>query len=241
MAEKDGAPRPRSTPRRSRGEGAAADGAAPPTARGAGGGAQKAAAAGGGRARAPAGSAEGRAAGGRSEGGGTGGVPRPDAGRGAGARPGVADAPRRPELELRPVASLVSRLTRPAFRRRSPAGATLMSDWPALVGPQLAAVTVPLRLTRGTLTIGCSGPMAMELQHLGPQLMARINASLGAVAVEALRFVQQAPLSAAPPAPRRPSAPAVLPEAVVARLDGVADPALRAALERLARGVYRKR
>ncbi|MFT8244103.1 DUF721 domain-containing protein [Roseomonas sp. BN140053] len=136
--------------------------------------------------------------------------------------------------------SLVPRLTRPAFRRRSPAGAMLMSDWPSLVGPALAAVTSPLRLTRGTLTIACSGPMAMELQHLGPQLMQRINAALGAVAVESLRFVQQATSRpVANPAATRPAPP--LPEPLRERLAGVADPDLRGALERLARGVYRKR
>ncbi len=174
------------------------------------------------------------------------GGPKPEAGPRREAAPrrklvAITEAPRRPDLELRPLASLVPRLTRPAFRRRSPAGAALMSDWPALVGPTLAAVTAPLRLTRGVLTIACSGPMATELQHLGPQLMARINGSLGTVTVESLRFVQQAPASAAAAvAPPRP-APAALPAAVAARLEGVADPELRAALERLGRGVYRKR
>lgn len=157
------------------------------------------------------------------------------------AGPPWPDAPRRPDLELRALGSLVPRLTRPAFRRRSPAGAALMADWPAVVGPALAAVTVPLRLTRGTLTIACSGPMAMELQHLGPQLMQRINAGLGSVAVEALRFVQQAPARGGPrPAPR-PAPAAPLPGPVAERLSGVADPDLRGALERLGQGVYRRR
>ena len=49
------------------------------------------------------------------------------------------EAPR-PELGLRPLGTLVPRLTRPAFKRRSPAGALLMADWPALVGPAIAAV-----------------------------------------------------------------------------------------------------
>ncbi|WP_145142794.1 DUF721 domain-containing protein [Roseomonas gilardii] len=158
-------------------------------------------------------------------------------GAGPAARP---FAPRRPEAGLRPLGIVLPPITRPAFRRRSPAGASLISDWAAVVGPQLAAVTQPLRLARGTLTIACSGPMAMELQHLGPQLMARINANLGSIAVEALRFVQQAPAgrAARPAAPRDP---AILPGKLAERLAGVQDPDLRAALERMAQGVYRKR
>ena len=144
----------------------------------------------------------------------------------------------RPELGLRPLGTLVPRLTRPAFKRRSPAGALLMAEWTEIVGPAIAAVTVPRRLTGSTLTIACSGPVAMELQHLGPQLIGRINAALGAVTVEALRFVQQAP-AAARKAPVRPAAP--LPETVRGALDTVGNAPLRDALARLARGVYRAR
>ncbi|MFC7542493.1 DUF721 domain-containing protein [Siccirubricoccus deserti] len=89
------------------------------------------------------------------------------------------------------------------FRKKSPGGATLMADWPAVVGPALAAVTTPKRLSAGTLTVGCVGPVAMELSHLAPQLIARINAHLGRVTVERLRFVQQAGTVPAA-APRRP-------------------------------------
>jgi hypothetical protein len=139
----------------------------------------------------------------------------------------------------RPLGALVPALTRPAFKRKSPAGAQIMADWPALVGPALAGVTQPLRLASGTLTLACSGPVAMELQHLAPQLAQRINAALGRVAVERFRFVQRAPLSAARAAPR--PAPAPLPPQVESALEGIEAPELRAALARLARGVYRKR
>jgi hypothetical protein len=139
----------------------------------------------------------------------------------------------------RPLGALVPALTRPAFKRKSPAGAQIMADWPALVGPALAAVSQPLRLSAGTLTLACSGPVAMELQHLGPQLAQRINAALGRVAVERFRFVQRAPASAAPP-PRR-AAPAALPARVESAIAGVESAELRDALARLARGVYRNR
>ncbi len=134
--------------------------------------------------------------------------------------------------------SLIPSLTRPAFRRKSPAGAQLLADWAQVVGPALAAVTSPLRLTAGTLTLACAGPVAMELQHLAPELIGRINGHLGRVTVERLRFVQQTPARARPAAPPRPAAP--LPGAVQDRLAALPEGELRQALENLARGVYRK-
>jgi hypothetical protein len=138
-----------------------------------------------------------------------------------------------------PLGALIPRLTRPVFRKRSPAGAQLMADWPAVVGPALSAVTAPLRLSAGTLTLACSGPIAMELQHLAPELIGRINAHLGRVAVERLRFVQQA-LPGAPP-PKPPPRPVSLPAALEARIAAMPEGELREALAKLARGVYRKR
>ena len=140
----------------------------------------------------------------------------------------------------RALGALLPRLTRPAFRRRSPAGAALMADWPAVVGPALAAVTSPKRLGNGTLVIGCAGPVAMELTHLAPQLIGRINAHLGQTVVERLRFVQQASAAAPPAAPRR-SEPAALPPRVREAVAAVPEGELREALEKLAQGVYRDR
>jgi hypothetical protein len=148
----------------------------------------------------------------------------------------------------RALGALVPRLTRPAFRRRSPAGALLMAEWAAVVGPAIAAVTEPRRLLAGTLTIACAGPVAMELQHLAPQLIARINGQLGRVAVERLRFVQAAPAGGARPGAAPGGAGAggggaapVLPAPVETALSAVPEGELRAALAKLARGVYRSR
>jgi hypothetical protein len=140
----------------------------------------------------------------------------------------------------RPLGALIPALTRPAFKRKSPAAAQIMADWPALVGPALAAVTQPLRLTAGSLTIACSGPIALELSHLAPELMARINGGLGRVAVERLRFVQTNQPARAGAKPALPPRPVVLPARVAANLESLPTGDLREALERLARGVYRK-
>jgi hypothetical protein len=98
----------------------------------------------------------------------------------------------------RPVGALVPAIARPAFRKRSPAAAQVMADWVSIVGPRLAAITSPRRLSAGKLIIACAGPVAMELQHLAPELISRINTHLGTAAIERLGFVQavDAPVSA---------------------------------------------
>ena len=65
-----------------------------------------------------------------------------------------------------PIAVVVPSITRGAFSKSPPSFAQLLEAWPSIIGPALAAVTNPRQLAQGTLKIGCSGPMAMELQHL---------------------------------------------------------------------------
>ncbi len=133
----------------------------------------------------------------------------------------------------RAVGALVPALVRPAFRKRAPATAQVLADWEAIVGPAIAAVSVPRKLFGGTLAIACSGPLALELQHLAPQLMERINRHLGRIAVTRLRFVQDAPPARAAPRPPRPAAVAQARAAVA----GLPEGELRDALEALGRAV----
>jgi hypothetical protein len=145
-------------------------------------------------------------------------------------------ADRRHVYGPRPVGALVPGLTRAAFRRRAPGTAQVLADWAAIVGPALAAVTLPRRLSAGTLTIACSGPIAMELQHLSGELIARINTTLGAGVATALRFVQTAPDSpmAIPP---RPPSPQSLTRAESA-VESLPSGELRDALTALGRAVF---
>ena len=136
----------------------------------------------------------------------------------------------------RQISALVPGLVRPAFRARAPATAQVLADWEAIVGPAIAAVTTPRKLFSGALTIACSGPMALELQHLSEQLMARINAHLGRITVTRLRLVQDFAAPAPPPLRPRPAVVAAR-EAVA----GLAPGALRDALERLGQAVLAPR
>ncbi len=118
----------------------------------------------------------------------------------------------------RPVGALVPAISRAAFRRHSAASAKVMADWAEIIGPALGALTLPRRLSAGTLTIACAGPLALELQHLANELIARINMHLGGAPVQRLRFVQ-VPMADAVPA----EAPAIPQEARAAAEQAVAD------------------
>ena len=106
-----------------------------------------------------------------------------------------------------------------------------MTDWAVIVGPALADVTMPRRLSGTTLTLACAGPIAMELQHMTVELAARINGHLGRVVVDRLRFVQEVlpgPAAAVPPRPDT-----VIPD----RIAGLPDGPLHDALARLGQSV----
>lgn len=142
-------------------------------------------------------------------------------------------------------ADVSTALMRPAFEKRGFFEARIAADWPVIVGLRLARLCRPVKILRqggrapgegGVLVIGARGGAAMELTHAAPQIVERVNVFYGHRAVERIRIDQTlspaAPPPAAPPPP--PEAPPPL-AAPIAALDSIDDPALRAALERLAR------
>lgn len=150
------------------------------------------------------------------------------------------------------IGSLAAAVARPAFERHGFATAAIVTDWPAIAGPDFAAFTAPERLiwprrfsdpsaeapptqmkhrrAGATLVLRVDGPRALEIQHAAPQIVERVNVYFGYAAVAGLRIIQapvRKPASPAPaPAPRGP-----LPDP---RLDAIDDEPLRAALARLA-------
>ncbi|WP_424812689.1 DUF721 domain-containing protein [Roseococcus sp. YIM B11640] len=134
---------------------------------------------------------------------------------------------------------LIPRQTRAAFRKRSPDSAQIMADWPLIIGPSVARMAEPVRLSSGTLTLACTGPAAMELGMAAPSIIGRINGHLGRVAVSKLAFVQRPPR----PEPARPAplVPGPLPEKIASGIGTVPGEELRAALERLAKGVFARK
>ncbi|HET6308611.1 MAG TPA: DUF721 domain-containing protein [Rhodopila sp.] len=134
----------------------------------------------------------------------------------------------------RGLGSLVPTVARQVFRKQNPASAQIVADWEAIVGPKVAAMTVPRKIDRGVLTIACSGPAAMDLHYMGVELINRINTHLGGQPVHSLKFTQAAlPRKAAP---IRPAPPEAIPEAEAAVAD-LPDGELKTALAALGRVV----
>lgn len=151
---------------------------------------------------------------------------------------------------LRPLADSLQKVTRRTMGRYGFAQGGLLHDWPEIVGPQLAAVCQPRRLSfpkrdrrsEGTLTLRVAPGQAVLLQHIEPQIREKVNGYLGYAAVARLRLqpgVLGKPLQPPPP-PRR----SLTPEAerrLQAKTDDIEDPDLRAALDRLGRAVLSRR
>jgi hypothetical protein len=146
----------------------------------------------------------------------------------------AAEVPSR-TYAMRPLGGLIARVTQPGFRRRSPATAQIMMDWTEIMGPEFGARTQPQKFAAGTLTIACQGPTAMELQHLTPQLIARLNNHIGSFGdnalIKRLRFVQQTslPTGSTPRVPARKLSPAGPPP----EISGIEPGPLHDALQRL--------
>jgi predicted nucleic acid-binding Zn ribbon protein len=69
--------------------------------------------------------------------------------------------------------------------------ASVVTDWPSLVGPQIAAVTAPESVSPdGTLFVRVTTSAWMnELQLMMPDIMARLNAGRGAGRIRTIRWL----------------------------------------------------
>jgi hypothetical protein len=154
-------------------------------------------------------------------------------------------APKR--FTLPPVGARVAQLTRDIFRHRGFTQSHILSRWPEIVGAEMAEFCAPEQMnfprrageahgpqTGATLIVRVDGPIALEIRHLEPQIVERINGFYGYQAVARLKLVQ-GPLPPRPKA-RRPAARPLAPgeQAALAQcLQPIAEPGLKSALERL--------
>ena len=142
-------------------------------------------------------------------------------------------------MSPRALAATLPKVTKPVLEKHGRAYAALIGEWTGIVGPALAAVSLPERLATsanamgGVLTVRVAGAAATEFQHMAPQILDRINTYLGFGAVARLKLVQ-APLPGPQrrPAPRLAKQSAAAKKAIATAADTVSDPALHDALVR---------
>lgn len=122
----------------------------------------------------------------------------------------------------------------------------MILEWASIVGSGLAFETLPVKLSfargeraDGTLHLRVASGAAPMVQHLEPMILERINGFFGYRAVSRLA-IRQGPLPPRrKPAAARPSRPLTAGESerLTAATEAIADPDLRAAIERLGRAV----
>lgn len=149
-----------------------------------------------------------------------------------------------PPERLRQTARLdraASGLVRSVVGRHGFVAAGVLTDWPDIAGHRLAAESRPMRLqfprggrANGVLHLRVTAGFALEVQHMEPQLVERINRHFGYAAVSRIK-ISQGPVSVVASRRRRAalSVPAGADPAVAAMVAEVADPQLKAALTRL--------
>ena len=157
----------------------------------------------------------------------------------------------------RPVGAYTAKALDPAARARGFATMALLSEWPAIVGAELAQFTMPdrvvwprrredeepanpLRRRRdegATLMLRVEGPRAIEVQHRSGQILERVNLYFGYRAITEMRILQ-APVARAA---TKPASPAPLDDSyTLPSSASIEDEGLRKALSRLGSATRRK-
>ena len=157
----------------------------------------------------------------------------------------------------RPVSELLKPALADALKARGFAAADILTYWDDIVGERLAAASVPIEVQwpprpkaampdappqPATLILKVDGAFAFEVEMAAAQIIQRINAVFG------WRCIGRLKLRQGPVERRGAKTPPPLPELDAAgetdlagRIAGIKDDGLRAALERLGRGVLSRK
>lgn len=91
----------------------------------------------------------------------------------------------------------IEKAARPIFKKRGFSEARIISDWPAIVGDELARHTIPsvIHFDRGQgrdgiLTISTHPAFALELQQISPQILEKIACYFGYRAIARIHILQ---------------------------------------------------
>lgn len=149
----------------------------------------------------------------------------------------------------KPLADLIDGTIAESCRRRGLASVEIVTRWAEIIGEDMAARALPIKLAwpsrpesaePGVLHVRVEGGYAIELQHLAPVVVERVNRYFGWRCIGRLAL-RQGPVARMRAPTRPPTEPeAAERDAVANRLGTFEDPALAAALARLGALVARE-
>jgi hypothetical protein len=159
---------------------------------------------------------------------------------------------RPPRLKARPLADMIDLCLGPSLAAQGFAASDVIIAWPEIVGERLASFTQPMKIEwrrkaahvdpearpdAATLVVRVESAFALEMQHLAPVIVERVNAHYGWRCIGKI-VLKQGPVRRPEP-PRNPVIS--LSEAERRRVDAAVEPIaeenLRAALDRLGQAV----
>lgn len=152
----------------------------------------------------------------------------------------------KPRSYARPLADLANPLLAGSFARQGFASAELVTRWPDIVGAEIALNCEPIKMQwprtpdtetqePGTLVLRVEGPASIEIQHMAPQILERVNRFFGFAAVGKLAL-RQAPLARRQRRKRKTPDPEAV-KRMAQSLPGIEDEGLKDALARLGASV----
>ncbi len=159
---------------------------------------------------------------------------------------------RQPRHRPRPLADFLDVCLSPSLAAQGFATSDIIVAWPDIVGERLAAVTQPVKIEwkrRGagarpearpepaTLVVRVESAFALDMQHLAPVVVERVNAHYGWRCIGRIVLKQGPVRHKTRPAPESPSLGAAERSRIGAAVAPIADEKLKAALDRLGQAV----
>jgi hypothetical protein len=159
---------------------------------------------------------------------------------------------RRPRPLARPLAEFLDVCLSPSLAAQGFATSDILMAWPDIVGERLSAFTQPLKIEwkrkqphadpearpdPATLVIRVESAFALELQHMAPMVVDRVNTYYGWRCIGKL-VLKQGPVRRVEK--KRPAAPVLTPadrERIGTAVGAIEEDSLKAALDRLGQAI----
>ncbi len=147
---------------------------------------------------------------------------------------------------------LINKILDPVLAKRAGVSTALINAWPEIVGEDLAATSMPIKVQwkrrvseddefePGTLQVASEGMAALHIQHQTGQIIERVNSFMGYKAIARIRLMQK-PVQSKKPKKRQRPMTAGQKRKVEKLTDAIDHDELKASMKRFGESVMRDR